>query len=88
LNDPVPYTKGKNGYKSGSYKYESNQPNSTVTIHRGPDYPSSVLLPLLPGLPPISKELPESLDKLWTEPKTDGGPAVGVQKPQGEGNPS
>jgi predicted acyl esterase len=67
LNDPVPYSKGKNGYKSGSYEYGSNQPNSTVTIHRGPDYPSSVLLPLLPSLPPISQSLPESIDKLWIQ---------------------
>jgi len=67
LNDPVPYLKGKNKYKSGSYKYESNQPNSVVTIHRSADYPSSVLLPLLPSLPPISEELPEPLDKLWIQ---------------------
>jgi len=88
LKDPVPYAKGKNGYKSGSYEYGSNQPNSTVTIHRSPDHPSSVLLPLLSGLPPISKEVPDSIGKLWTPLKNKSGPATGAQKPQGEGNPS
>jgi len=88
LNDPVPIAKGKSGYKSGSYKYESNHLPSTVTIHRGADYPSSVLLPLLPGLPPISQSLPESSDKLWIQLENKGGPDAGVQKPQGGGNPS
>jgi hypothetical protein len=70
LNDPVRYPKGKRGkIKSGSYKYESEQPNSTVTIHRSPEYPSSVLLPLLPSLPPISKERPESIDEMWIQTK-------------------
>jgi predicted acyl esterase len=67
LNDPVPIAKRKSGYKAGSYKYESNQPPGTVTIHRDADYPSSVLLPLLPGLPPISQNPPESIDKLWIQ---------------------
>jgi predicted acyl esterase len=67
LSDPVPYPKGKKGaVKSGSFKYESQQPDSTVTIYRSRKYPSSVLLPLLPGLPPILQDLPESIDILWT----------------------
>ena len=66
LSDPVPYPKGRKGaVRSGSFKYESQQPDSTVTIHRSPEYPSSVLLPLLPSLPPISQDLPESIDRLW-----------------------
>jgi len=89
LSDPVPYPKGKKGeIRAGSYKYESNQPPGTVTIHRGADYPSSVLLPLLPSLPPISQSLPESIDKMWTQPKSKSEPAAGVQEPQGGGNPS
>jgi len=67
LNDPVPIAKRKSGYKSGSYKYESNQPPGTVTIHRGADYPSSVLLPVLPDLPPISQNPPDYSDKLWIQ---------------------
>ncbi len=88
LNDPVPYAKRKRGYKSGSYKYESKQPPGAVAIQRGADYPSSVLLPLLPGLPPISESLPESIDKLWRQPKNKGVPAAGFHEPQGEGDSS
>jgi predicted acyl esterase len=88
LNDPVPFYKRKKGYKSGSYKYESKQPAGTVTIHRGADYPSSVLLPLLSGLPPISESLPESIDELWRKPKSEGVPAAGFQEPQSGGDPS
>ena len=88
LNDPVPIYKRKRGYKSGSYKYESKQPSGTVTIHRGPDCPSSVLLPLLPSLPPISESLPESIDKLWRHPKNKDVPAAGFHEPQGEGSSS
>ncbi len=68
ISDPVPYPWGRRKkaiIKSGSYMYESEQPNSTVTIHRSAEYPSSVLLPLLPVLPPISATLPASIDKLW-----------------------
>jgi putative CocE/NonD family hydrolase len=69
MSDPVPYPKGRKGaVKSGSFQYESQQPDSTVTIHRSPRYPSSVLLPLLPGLPPISQNPPDSMDKFWTRP--------------------
>ena len=67
LSDPVTYPKGKKDkITSGSYKYESKQPDSTVTIHRSQDYPSSVLLPLLPGLPSIAETRPKSIDMLWT----------------------
>ena len=31
----------------------------TVTIYRGADYPPSILLPVLPELPPISENLPD-----------------------------
>jgi len=88
LNDPVPISKRKQGYQSGSYKYESKQPSGTVTIHRGGDYPSSVLLPLLPELPPIREKLPESLDKLWRQPESEGVPAAGFHEPQDGGDPS
>ena len=67
-SDPVPYPWGRRKkafIKSGSYKYESKQPDSTVTIHHTKEYPSSVLLPLLPKLPTIAKELPMSIDQLW-----------------------
>ncbi len=68
LSDPVPYPKGRNGgYRSGSYKYESNQPDGTVSIHRSLKYPSSVLLPLLPGVPSVSETLPSSIDKMWID---------------------
>jgi len=88
VNDPVPIAKGKRGYKSGSYKYESNQPPSTVTIQRGTKYASSILLPLLPSLPPISESLPDSIDKLWRQPKSEDVPAAGFHEPQDGGDPS
>lgn len=50
LNDPVPNAE----MKWGSYMYESNQSSGTVTIFRSTDCPSSILLPVLPDLPPIS----------------------------------
>ena len=58
LDDPVPYPKGKKGrIKSGSYKYESNQTNGRVTVYRNAEHPSSILLPILPDLRPISKAI-------------------------------
>ncbi|MHC4643163.1 MAG: CocE/NonD family hydrolase C-terminal non-catalytic domain-containing protein, partial [Planctomycetota bacterium] len=50
LDDPVPVA----NKKWGTYKYESNQPPGIVTIYWGADYPSRILLPVLPDLPPIS----------------------------------
>ena len=88
MNDPVPIYKRKRGYKSGSYKYESKQPPGTVTVYRGGEHPSSVLLPLLPNLPPISESLPESINKLWRQPKNTGVPAAGFHEPQGGESPS
>jgi hypothetical protein len=68
LSDPVPYPKGKKTkIKSGSYKYESKQPDGTVTIHRSSEYPSSVLLPLLPGVPAIAEKRPTSIDQMWNQ---------------------
>ena len=60
LDDPVPVA----NKKWGTYKYESNQPPGTVTIYRGTGYPSSVLLPVLPGLPPISENPPDVGDHM------------------------
>jgi uncharacterized protein len=68
LDDPVPYPWGRRKraiIKSGSYKYESKHPDSTVTLYRSPEYPSSILLPLLPGLPSVSETIPDRIDKLW-----------------------
>ena len=68
LSDPVAYPKGKKGkIRSGSFRYESKQPDSTVTLHCSPEYPSSVLLPVLPDLPPISDKIPASIDRMWTK---------------------
>ena len=67
-NDPVPYPWGRRKkaiIKSGSFKYESNQPDSTVTIHQSSELPSSILLPLMPTLPPISKNRPALIELLW-----------------------
>ena len=67
-NDPVPYPWGRRKkaiIKSGSFKYESNQPDSTVTIHQSAELPSSILLPLMPTLPPISKNRPALIELLW-----------------------
>jgi predicted acyl esterase len=60
LDDPVPVA----NKKWGTYKYESNQPPGTVTIYRGTGHPSSVLLPVLPGLPPISENPPDVGDHM------------------------
>ena len=54
LVDPVPIAQGR----WESYTYESSLPPGTVTILRDADHPSSILLPLLPELPPISDEPP------------------------------
>jgi predicted acyl esterase len=73
VSDPVPYPSGrpkigrKARIKSGSFKYESSQPDGTVTIHRSQQYPSSVLLPLLPNVPSLSEEIPASIDQMWTK---------------------
>ena len=72
-SDPVPYPAGrpklggKVKIKSGSYKYESSPHQGTVTIHRSREYPSSILLPLLPNMPSLSAKLPVSIDQMWTE---------------------
>ena len=58
LNDPVPIPRGQ----MRTFQYESNQPPGTVTIHRGAGYPSSILLPVLPSLPPISDNPPAAGD--------------------------
>jgi len=55
LNDPVPNAE----MRWGTYMYESNQSSGTVTIFRSTDCPSSILLPVLPGLPPISEHSPD-----------------------------
>lgn len=41
-----------------SYQYASDPPRSVVTVLRSDTYRSSILLPLLPTLPPISKQPP------------------------------
>jgi len=66
VSDPVPYPRGRTGYQVGSYMYESELDPATVTIYRGADHPSSVLLPMLPKVPAFAEEIPASLDKLWT----------------------
>jgi len=66
VSDPVPYPRGQTGYQVGSYMYESKLDPATVTIYRGADYPSSVLLPMLPTVSAFAEEIPASLDKLWT----------------------
>lgn len=68
VNDPVPYPWGRRKkafIKSGSFKYESNSPSSSVTVYNSEKYPSSILLPFMPELPPISDERPSSIDLLW-----------------------
>jgi hypothetical protein len=52
--DPV--TRHRDGRPA--YQYESAQPPSTVTVWRSREYPSSILLPLQPTLPPISATPP------------------------------
>jgi predicted acyl esterase len=52
LVDPVPITSGR----WESYTYESALPPGTVTILRDAEHPSSILLPVLPDLPPLSDE--------------------------------
>lgn len=46
-----------------SYLYASDPPRGVVTILRSDAYPSSILLPLLPTLPPISKQPPGAGDQ-------------------------
>jgi len=54
LGDPVT----RRGDGERSYKYASAQPPATVTVLRDRQHPSSVLLPLLDQLPPISAQSP------------------------------
>jgi predicted acyl esterase len=52
LGDPV--TRDRDG--EPAYKYESAMPPATVTILRNKEHASSILLPVLPDLPPITAE--------------------------------
>ncbi len=50
--DPVGVTK----WGGASYRYASDQPPGTVTILHDPAHPSSLLLPVLPKLPPTPEK--------------------------------
>ncbi len=52
--DPVT----RNGEGQPSYIYASDMPPATVSILRSAEYPSSLLLPILPTLPPIKERSP------------------------------
>ncbi|MFV1968496.1 MAG: CocE/NonD family hydrolase [Pirellulaceae bacterium] len=54
LVDPVAFTPSGDR----SYTYESALPRGAVTILRDAEHPSSILLPVLPALPPISDQPP------------------------------
>ena len=54
LGDPVT----RDGDRNPTYKYESAMPPGRVTILRSQEYPSSVLLPILPQLPPVGDAPP------------------------------
>jgi predicted acyl esterase len=64
LVDPVAFT--PEGQKS--YTYESAQPRGVVSILRDADHPSSILLPVLPTLPPLTEQArePGSLAGIWS----------------------
>jgi hypothetical protein len=49
FNDPIGVTRSG----QASYRYDSNRPPATVTILHDADHPSSLLLPVLPELPPL-----------------------------------
>ena len=55
LGDPVT----RHGDGRPAYQYESAMPPATVTLLRSQQHPSSILLPLLPKLPPISSKPPQ-----------------------------
>jgi len=55
LEDPVVHTSAG----EASYLYQSAQPPGTVTLLRDREHPSSILLPVLPELPPIRAESPQ-----------------------------
>ncbi len=55
VTDPV----GRDREGRGRYIYESLPPGSQVKVLRSADYPSSVLLPILPKLPPVSSVPPQ-----------------------------
>ena len=57
-DDPIGVTKSG----SPSYRYDSHPPPATVTILHDADHPSSLLLPVLPQLPPLSVD-PVPLDQ-------------------------
>jgi len=52
--DPIGVTRSG----SASYRYASNPPPGTVTIRQDAQHPSSLLLPLLPDLPPLTTPVP------------------------------
>ena len=50
--DPIGVTKSG----SPSYQYDSHPPAGTVSVLHDPEHPSSLLLPVLPQLPPLPSE--------------------------------
>jgi len=67
-SDPVPYPEGqKMAFKTGSFRYESKHPDSTVMVHRSQESPSSILLPLLPEVPALTEKIPATIDRMWTK---------------------
>jgi predicted acyl esterase len=57
-DDPIGVTKSG----APSYRYDSHPPPGTVTILHDAAHPSSLLLPVLPELPPLGAE-PVPLDQ-------------------------
>lgn len=51
-----------------SYQYDSRQPPGTVTILEDAQHPSSVLLPVLPALPPVSAAPPPLAEQAGIQP--------------------
>jgi len=54
LGDPIGVTKSR----APSYQYDSDQPPGIVRILHDAEHPSSLLLPLLPALPPVGEDAP------------------------------